>query len=65
MTKPRRRGRWYVEVDDVEVVRHRLNTPPPRRRDWMGCTMKSAMPSPTESPIDTEMSCSAVWKPDR
>lgn len=52
-------------VDDVEVVRHRLNTPPPRRRDWMGCTMKSAMPSPTESPIDTEMSCSAVWKPDR
>lgn len=44
---------------------YRLNTPPARRRDWMGCTTTSEMPSPTVSPIDTEISWRAVWNPDR
>ena len=35
------------------------------RRDGIGCTRTSEIPSPTVSPIETEMSWRAVWKPER
>jgi hypothetical protein len=43
----------------------RLKTPPARRLDWIGCTSTSDIPNPTAKPMATEMSCSAVWNPDK
>src|SRR5882762_2882192 len=61
----RRRGEIYDTTASPGMADQRLNTAAWRRRDGMGCTSTSATPRPTVSPIATEMSCSAVWKPER
>ena len=37
--------------------------PPAQCLDWIGCT--SDIPNPTAKPMATEMSCSAIWNPDK
>ncbi len=44
---------------------HKLKIPPIRFLDWIGWTTTRLRLRPTVRPIDTEMSCSAVWKPER
>lgn len=41
----------------------RLKTPLFRLRDWTGKTSTREIPSPTVSPMDTEISCKATWNP--
>lgn len=47
------------------MIGHNVNMPVPRRREGSGWTSTSEIPSPTVRPIETDMSCNAVWKPER
>ena len=49
----------------VGETNYKLKTAPARLLDCTGWTTTSEIPKPTVSPIATEMSCRAVWKPDK
>ena len=61
----RRQGAPPHKVQSNRNRNHSENKPAARRLDGTGCTSTSEMPRPTVSPIETEMSWRAVWKPDR
>ena len=61
----RRQGAPPHKVQSNRNRNHSENKPAARRLDGTGCTSTSEMPRPTVSPIETEMSWRAVWKPDK